>query len=761
MRWVAALDLLAAALLAFWLLPVVAFDAPTSTVLVDRDGQLLGATIAADEQWRFPATGEVPARYRIAVTAFEDRRFDRHPGVDPLAVGRAVVTSLRAGEVVSGASTLTMQTVRLARANPPRTVPEKLWEMLLALRLEASTDKSTILRSYASHAPFGGNTVGVEAAAWRYMGRPADELSWAEAATLAVLPNAPGLMHPGRRRGDLKAKRDRLLDTLVELGHLSADDRDLAVLEPLPGAPRPVPRLAPHRLAASNGHTPSTLRADLQRQATEVVWRHHAALGAARIHNLAALIVDVPSGEVLAWVGNVPDLAEAPHHNHVDVVTAPRSTGSTLKPLLYVAMLTDGQLLPRQVVPDVPMRLGGFAPQNFDRRFEGAVRADEALARSRNVPAIWLLRRYGIHPFYGLLQRQGMSTLHSPADHYGLSLALGGAEGTLFELVDLYRRLAWAATDPDGPPGRQHWRTDQAGPDPHPPFEPASAWLTARALLEVQRPGVHGAWRQFGSGRRVAWKTGTSWGFRDGWAIGFTPRYAVGVWVGNASGEGRPELTGVAAAAPVLFDLVDLVDDVAWFDPPADLVDVEVCAHSGQLAGPSCTHTVTERVPPAGAHSEPCDHCQRVHLTQTGQRAHAGCADLTQLTPTSWFSLPADQEAFYAPRHPSYEPLPDWAPACEPPDGDRAPLALLSPKSGSVVAVPVELDGRRGRLVMEAAHRDGDADVHWHLDGRYLTTTRRRHQVEVAPGQGAHEVVVVDEGGHTVVRHFEVKVGAR
>ena len=355
LRW---LDAFALALLGFWLLPVVAPEAPVSTVLLDRDGRLLGATIAADEQWRFPAEGEVPHRYRLALEAFEDRRFAHHPGVDPLAVGRAVLTSLRAGEVVSGASTLTMQTVRLARGNPDRTVPEKLWEMLLALRLELSTDKSSILRAYASHAPFGGNTVGVEAAAWRYFGRPATELSWAEASTLAVLPNAPGLIHPGRRRDALRAKRDRLLDTLVVLGHLSKEDHDLAVLEPLPQAPRPVPRLAPHLLDRSRGLTHSTLSAHLQQQATDVVWRHHRRLTASHIHNLAVVMVDVPTGEVLAYVGNVPATTTTSTWSRRGAARAPLSSPCCTPPCSKTA-----RCCPASSFPTCPCAWEASAPR--------------------------------------------------------------------------------------------------------------------------------------------------------------------------------------------------------------------------------------------------------------------------------------------------------------------------------------------------------------------------------------------------------------
>jgi len=769
-RWQSAGTALASGLLlgflAFWLfVPVVRPEAPSSTLLLDRDGRLLGAALAADEQWRFPLDGAVPERYAVAVMAFEDRRFRHHPGVDPFALGRAVVANLREGRVVSGASTLTMQTVRIARENPPRTVPEKLWEMVLALRLELAHSKDDILLAYATHAPFGGNTVGVEAAAWRYYQRPAEELSWAEAATLAVLPNSPALIHPGRNRDALRAKRDRLLDTLVEQGHLPADDAELAKLEPLPGAPRPFPRLAPHLLhqahQAGPGRHPTTLDGRMQARATDIVWRHHRGLAASEIHNVAVVVVDVHSGDVLAYVGNVPDFPAAPHDNHVDIVQAPRSTGSTLKPFLYADLLEAGEMLPQELVPDIPLRLGGFTPENFDRAWEGATPADEALARSRNVPATWELRQFGVDRFYDRLQRRGMTTLHRPAADYGLSLILGGSEGTLWELTAMYRDLAWAGLGRTEAPPDVHWRQGEPVARQVRLSDPAAAWLTLQALEHVARPGVHAGWRQFGSGRHVSWKTGTSFGFRDAWAVGVTPRVAVGVWVGNADGEGRPELIGVRAAAPVLFDLFDLVEADAGvpFPRPSAVVEATVCAHSGQRAGPDCPSTHVVDVPEAALGAPPCGHCQRIHVDEDGLRAHAACADVRSLTAVSRFSLPASQEVFFAPRHSSYQALPPWAPGCAPADEARLPLSLVSPRPRSRIVVPIDLDGQRGRFVMKAAHRDDDATLYWHLDGRYIGPTHRHHEVEVAPDPGEHEVVVVDAEGAQVARRFEVLPG--
>ena len=594
-RW----GLLAAAsilLAGFFALPVVSIEAPSSTVLTDRHGALLGATTARDEQWRFPPASTVPERFAAALITFEDRRFHQHPGVDPLAVLRAMYLNLQAGEVRSGASTLTMQTVRVARGNPPRTVGEKLIEMVLAVRLEAALSKDEILAMYAAHAPMGGNVVGLQAAAWRYYGRPADTLTWGEAATLAVLPNQPGLIHPGRNRAALRAKTHRLLDAMVVRGLLSAEDASLAKAESLPEAPLPIPQAAPHLLMKLPGqHTETTLDRATQLQATEIVERHAARLAGNGIHNAAALVIDVETGAVRAWVGHAGGLAAGGRHNHVDVVTAPRSTGSTLKPFLYGAMVQRGELAPDQLVPDTPTHIAGFSPENFDRSYDGVVRADTALARSRNVPAVWMLRRFGVDRFHGLLTRLGMTTLHRPPSDYGLSLILGGSEGTLWELTGLYRNLGWSVLHPDGGVRTAlTWRADVQPPDESEVLDPAAAWLTLEALLEVNRPGVQSAWRSFDSGRAVAWKTGTSFGFRDGWAIGVTPELAIGVWVGNASGEGRPGLTGYQAAAPVLFDLFAATARSGdWFEARPQTSTPCRCAPT-----PACPPAPTAATPP-------------------------------------------------------------------------------------------------------------------------------------------------------------------
>ena len=437
----------AGAVIAWWrMLPEPLFATPQSYVLEARDGTLLSARIAADGQWRFPAAGEVPEKFRRALLVYEDKRFERSPGCGSAGHGaRACSMNVRAGRVVSGGSTLTMQLARLAKGREGRSYLEKSQEVLLALRIECSYDKDEILALYAAHAPFGGNVVGLEAASWRYFGRGPRDLSWAEAATLAVLPNNPSLVHVSRNRSRLLAKRDELLRRLQDAGDLSALDLELALSEPLVAEPHELPDLAPHLLETLRLQFPAqhrlrtTLDARLQATAHAQLMEHSATLARQQVNNAAALIID--NGTSKCSPTSATRQLPPPGHA-VDIIRRPRSTGSILKPLLYAAMLDDGSLTPRMLLPDVPTHYEGFSPENFDRQYRGAVPADEALAHSLNVPAVRMLKTYGVARFADLLRGAGMSTLTRPADDYGLTLILGGAEGNLWDISALYAGLA-------------------------------------------------------------------------------------------------------------------------------------------------------------------------------------------------------------------------------------------------------------------------------------------------------------------------------
>jgi penicillin-binding protein 1C len=773
---------------AWWrMLPEPLLATPRSYVLEARDGTLLSARIAADGQWRFPSADAVPRKFRRALLVYEDKRFEHHLGVDPLAVARAVKLNVSAGRIVSGGSTLTMQLSKWVRdARGERSYRAKFLDVLLAFRLEWRYGKGELLALYAANAPYGGNVVGLDAASWRYFARPPERLSWSEAATLAVLPNNPSLVHVSRNRARLRDKRDQLLHRLAAAGDLTALDLELALAEPLVAEPHPLPDLAPHLLETLRQQYPdrhrlrTTLDARLQANATQQVGEHSALLARQQVHNAAAIVIDNVTFEVLAYVGNSggqekgdrsilgkidlsPFSSPLPRGHAVDIIRRPRSTGSILKPLLYAAMLEDGTLTPRMLLPDVPTHYDGFAPENFDRQYRGAVRADEALAHSLNVPAVRMLKVYGVARFADLLRNAGMTTLTRPADDYGLTLILGGAEGTLWEISAMYASLAAMARSGEAetaPRFRAPQVLREAGTRARDetPIGPGSAWLTLATLLEVPRPGEEGAWRNFASSRAIAWKTGTSFGLRDGWAVGTTSRYTIGVWVGNASGEGRPGLTGSAMAAPLMFGLFNAVPSSAWFERPTyALRAIEVCENDGYLAKDDCA---TERawVPRTSHFDLLSPHNIRVHLDTTNRRVDSACESPGNMRHASWFVLPPAEEYYFRRAHAAYRPLPALRADCGGSDrpGGRATLAVLYPDANARVLIPRELDGVRGRTVFEAVHRRREATIYWHLDDRYLGETHTFHQQSLDIDPGEHILTLVDDRGERVARRFSV-----
>lgn len=753
-------------------LPATLFDPPYSTLVSDRNGELMGGRIASDGQWRFPPADSVPGKYETCLIQFEDRYFRYHPGVNLLSLGRAMIQNVKAGRVVSGGSTITMQTIRLMRQNK-RTYFEKLIEVILATRLELSHSKEQILALYASHAPMGGNVVGIDAASWRYFGHGAVSLSWAEAAVLAVLPNSPAMMHFGRDREGLLQKRNRLLRQLLDNNIIDRTDYELAVAEPLPAHPHPLPQIAPHLVTQAylrnpGNHILSTVDKHLQMRAEEILDRWNAEFSQNGIFNLAALIVDLETNEVLSYNGNVGFGTNA-YGSQVDIIQSPRSTGSILKPFLYCAMLQEGRLLPTELLPDVPININGFAPKNFSLGYDGAVHADEALARSLNVPSVISLRKYGVPKFHDLLKKTGLTTLNRPADHYGLSLILGGTEGTLWDIANAYARMADAVTDYNRDGAyyeRENFRLlrdhhpAERQQDESPLFNAGAAWLTLQALTNVNRPEELN-WHFVPSVRKVAWKTGTSYGFRDAWSVGVTPKYLVAVWTGNASGEGRPGLTGARTSAQVMFDLFNLLPATGWFETPyGELTEAAVCRESGCLRGMYCPESSVDTllVPVKGLQGAVCSYHRRIHVSDDGQyRVYEQCAGDRGIRSVSWFLLPPSWEWYYKQRHPAYRSLPPFSPECASGSLSDAVMQFIYPYPGAVLRITKQLDGSRGKAVFELAHRNPSARVFWHLNESYLGETSNIHQLELSPDAGEHTLTVVDEDGNSLAIRFKVE----
>lgn len=739
-------------------LPRHLFHVPYSTVVTDRNEELLGARIASDGQWRFPPRNTTPEKIKECLITFEDKHFYHHWGVNPFAIGRAFYQNVKNKRIVSGGSTLTMQTIRLAR-NESRTFREKLIEMIWATRLEFRASKEEILSMYISHAPFGGNVVGLDAAAWRYFGHSADDLSWAESAMLAVLPNAPAMIHLSKGRKTLLDKRNRLLKQLLEKKTIDSSTYELAISEPLPDEPHALPQIAPYLVSRfyqeRNGeYSRSTINKGIQTQVEDLAERWSHEFGRSDIRNLAILVIDIPSNQVVAYCGNV-HFDRKQGGNQVDVIQAPRSTGSILKPFLYYAMLQEGSLLPDMLLPDVPVNINGFTPQNFSMQFEGAVPASEALARSLNIPAVTMLQRYGVPKFHSFLQQIGLKTINRSSSHYGLSLILGGAEATLWDVTNAYAMMGRSLLQlPQRscslllPTSRITESTD--------PFQPGAVWQTFDALKEVNRPEEID-WKSIPSMQTIAWKTGTSYGFRDAWAVGVTPRYAVGVWVGNATGEGKLGLVGAQTAGPVLFDIFNLLPSSSWFTRPAGIfVEAEVCRKSGHLKGRFCDEMDTLLVLPAGLRTEACPYHHLVTLSaDESQRIYENCANTEPTLRKSWFTLPPVWEWYYKQHHPEYKPLPPFKAGCG--EDTFQPMQFIYPPMNARIKLPKQLDGSKGFLTVELAHNNPNATVFWHLDETYQAQTQDFHKISLQPAAGKHSLTAVDGEGNTISTTFFVE----
>jgi penicillin-binding protein 1C len=768
-------------------LPAKLFNAPTSFFVTDSEGRLLNASIAADGQWRFPYSDQVPEKFAKCIVAFEDKRFWYHPGVDPIAVLRAVKQNAGNNKTISGGSTLTMQVIRLYKQNNRRNLWTKITESILAIRMECTYRKKTILALYASNAPFGSNVVGLDAAAWRYYGRSPQQLSWGEMAALAILPNAPSLVHPGKNRDILLRKRNALIDKLAASKDIDATTADLAKLEPLPGEPKPLPQLAPHLLERFKKEYSSLQKEDkqistglqttidgaLQQQLNRMVNMHHEQLKGQQVNNTAAMVMDIESGNILAYVGNVYEPKNVSLESHVDVLAAPRSPGSTLKPLLYASLLTEGTILPTQLVPDIPTQIGGYTPQNFDLGFDGAVPASKALSRSLNIPAVKMLQQYKYQRFYNVLKQCGFSTLTQPADFYGMSLILGGCEVTPFDLAGVYASVArmylhqqknkneWNNDDwfmPSYTKSKNKNRSAQnknQKPDTK-LFDYPSLWNTFNAMTEVMRPGEEGLWNLFSSSQKIAWKTGTSFGFRDGWAIGLTSKYCVVVWMGNTDGEGRPGLTGINTAAPLLFDIFRSLPISPWFERPTDnFVLLPVCKLSGFRTGMDCAGSDTILVSKSAVNAANCPYCRSIHLDKSATyRVNESCESPADMQHRAWFVLPPTMEYYYRSTHPGYLPLPAYKTGCAT-EAAKA-LDLIYPDESAKIYIPFEITGEKGNVIFKATHRNNNEKIFWHLDDVFMATTEQFHQLSLNPSPGKHRITIIDKEGNSASRNFEV-----
>jgi len=520
-----------------------------STTVVDRNGKLLRAYAMLDGRWRLPvdAKSNVDPGYLKLLLAYEDRRFRSHAGVDPFALGRAALQLVTRGHIVSGGSTITMQLARLMEPRRERSVYAKLRQMVRAIEIERQLTKDQILDLYLALAPYGGNLEGIRAASIAYFGKEPKRLSLAEAALLVALPQSPETRRLDRYPDVAHAARDRVLDRMVEDGRVSAEDAAQAKAVPVPRLRKPMPILAPHSADQAISTVKDaplirlTLDSGLQKNLEALARDRAIALGPNI--SVAIIAVDNDSGDVLARVGS-PDYFDDRRAGQVDMTRAVRSPGSTLKPFIYGLAFEDGFVHPESLIDDRPIRFGSYAPENFDMTFQGTVPVRKALQMSLNVPAIALLDRVGASRLSSRLKQAGANLVLPKDEAPGLAMGLGGVGITLQDLVQLYGGLARLGSTR---PLREIMNANEPTRESLRLMDPVAAWQVGNVLIGTPPPenAVH---------NRIAFKTGTSYGYRDAWSIGFDGRITIGVWVGRPDGAPAPGIVGRTAAAPILFD---------------------------------------------------------------------------------------------------------------------------------------------------------------------------------------------------------------
>jgi penicillin-binding protein 1C len=727
--------------------------------IIYADGDIIGGLVSEDEQWRIHCNDSLPEKLATSIIAFEDQYFYMHPGINPISIITAMRDNFKAGRVVRGGSTLTMQLARIYQGNKSRTYTQKLKELYLSLAIELRYSKNEILALYAQYAPFGGNTIGYCAASYRYYGKSPRDLSWGEATTLAVLPNAPSDIYPGKGQSILIQKRNFLLHKLLGQNIIDSMTYKLSLLESLPSTARHFDSDAPHLLQSVRNYSSSnfftTIDRSLQKNTNRIVYKYHKEYTALGIDNMAVLVIN-NDGRIVAYVGNSP-CRTAECGGDVDIITSLRSPGSILKPFLYAAAMQTGRITRRSVLEDIPMFYNGYTPKNFDNSFRGIIDANTALTKSLNIPAVNLLSQYGIASFLDDLHEVGIQSIDKSAGHYGLSLILGSGEVTPLEIGQAYVNLVRSAK------GLHSVRIglDSNIPieqiDKDYPIDQGTAWLILDMLKGVNRPSDQVGWNNFTGQQAISWKTGTSYGFRDAWSVGMTADYTVVVWVGNADGEGVPNLTGVQKAAPILFDIFRLLPSQNQIiQPHKALKAVSLCKESGYIATQACTHLSIDYVPKRTRNIPLCRYHTTIRMDQNGQyRVNQNSSEFTMSISKSIFVLDPVVNLYYKKHTGIDHALPPilQSSADNTPGGE---IAILYPTMNATVMLTTDLGEKKHELISRAVSEFPNDTLHWFLDARHLGTTSLEHVIEIDAEPGAHHLTIVSSRGQRQSHDFTI-----
>ena len=727
-----------------------------SQVILAEDSTFLRVFLNSQQQWCLPPQiqTEIPENLKTAVLTYEDQYFMSHLGVNLWSLIRAVYLNLKHKRIVSGGSTITMQLARMIQDNE-RTVFNKTREMLLAVKLEVRNSKHQILEDYLCHAPYGTNVRGYIAASYRFFGKKPHQLTWAEAATLAVLPNAPGIVFPTKNDQKLRIKRDKLLKKLHHKGIIDQETYELSLMETTPREIIPFPLAAPHltdRIHARNqlATVYTTINPDIQRETNFFVKQHSARLQQRGIENACALVLDNSTGHIVSYVGS-QDYHDLDAKGRVDGITSPRSSGSILKPFLYALAIDEGLILPQTLIKDIPTYFNSFSPSNASEKFSGIVPAAQALVHSLNVPAVRLLNAYGIQNFYHQLEAAGVKTLFRHADEYGLPLILGGAEVTPWDMARLYCGMA-----NNGQFGEISYMKHRS------PYKSQiiSSWATfliMDELKELLRPGLEFYWKKYSAQRPIAWKTGTSYGHKDAWAIGSTPKWTIVVWVGNFDGSSNKNLSGMQSAGPLLFNILHALPcQPGWFsENRQDYVYVKLCKQTGFYASDNCDEYVLSKAPKMMKPLKTCSYHKRFQYDEKNMHTVCSfCWDSNRVEKTV-LKYPPDVNYYLRKNGNIVNREPNHNPACTKVQENDI-LQIIYPVQAANVFIPKDFDGLHQPLVSKVATQHPEREVFWYLDDTFLGSTVNKQTLPLTLDEGKHLLTVVDIMGNKDQVEFSV-----
>ncbi len=750
---IAILSLFVLFILLNWLFPLPD-KIEYSTIITDSKGELINAYLTKDQKWRMKTEmDEISPLLRKTIIAKEDKYFYSHPGVNPFAVTRAFFKNLFRMKITSGASTITMQ---VARALEPgkRNIWSKLREMFRAFQLEWKYSKNEILQMYLNLVPYGGNIEGVKSASLLYFKKNPDHLSLAEITALSIIPNRPSSMVLGKNNDLIIKERNRWLHKFADDKIFTSKEIEDALAEPLAANRNTVPHYAQHisyKLKQQGGHFIKThIDINTQLKTEKLVEDYIRSQRLRNIKNAAVVILDNNTHKVIAYVGS-SDFTDSTDGGQVNGADAIRQPGSTLKPLLYAMCFDEGLLTPKMIMTDVPVNYAGYAPENYDQKFNGYVTVEYALEHSLNIPAVKSLKLLGHEKLIQKLSNCNFKQIRKDQNKLGLSMILGGCGTSLEELTGLFSSFAnngvyispsYSMND------TLHKRVTMVSD--------AAAYMVNNILSKVNRPDFPLSWSATEKMPKIAWKTGTSYGRRDAWSIGYNKNYTIGVWCGNFSGVGVADLSGANIATPLLFKIFNTLDydsDVEWFTPPKDCEQRQVCSETGLLPADHCSSLIMDEFIPLISPKKQCNNVQEILLSADERISYCkSCVPETGYKKKMMKIVEPDMQAYYSEQGISYEKIPPHNENCEVIFKGNAP-AITSPTNGSEYLLSKK---NPEPLMLTCKTANDVSKVYWYIDDKFFKACHPSEKQFFVPTEGPVKISCTDDKGRN--RNISIRV---